>query len=184
MGRALLIIALLIVALWVLAFYANRNAPSPAEGLPPEEPLPQNGTSTPSETPAVSTVNVALLQTEFTGEPERGCDRVVMVARSIPTTTAPLSAALRELYSIEETNVNNNYNFIANTNETLSFDRAEVRNGTAHIYLEGRLSGLAGVCDNPRAQIQIEETALQFPTVQNVQLYLNGSPATLTPSEQ
>ena len=76
-------------------------------------------------------------------------------------------------------------NFIARTNDTLSFERAEVdEDGTAHIYLTGELSGLAGVCDDPRAAIQIEETALQFATVAEVQLYLNDEPTDLIPSQQ
>lgn len=85
------------------------------------------------------------------------------------------------LFALDDTDVEGWQNFIARTNRTLTFRRARVEEGTAHIYLEGELSGLGGVCDNPRAAIQIEETALQFDTVEEVQLYLNGEPTDLRP---
>lgn len=115
-------------------------------------------------------------------DPERGCDLLAPITRDIKPTQAPLTAAMEELFSISRTNVQGFYNFLANTNDTLSFDRAAVTNGTANIYLTGELSNLAGVCDNPRSAIQIEETAKQFSTVEDVQIYLNGEPTNLTPS--
>ena len=39
-----------------------------------------------------------------------------------------------------------------------------------------RLNGtlqLGGVCDNPRVKAQLEQTALQFPTVKSVKYYIN-----------
>lgn len=135
-----------------------------------------------TSTTATSSVAVALLDTagETTGK-ERGCDRVVMVRYEIPATTMPLTAALERLFSLPEPNVDMWYNFIAKTSSTLHFDHATVENGTAKIYLTGDLSGLAGVCDDPRASAQIEETALQFPTVERVELYLNGTQTSLVP---
>lgn len=129
-------------------------------------------------------VNIALLNTEPEGEPERGCDDVVLVERQVTQTTQPLNAALTELFRIDQENVNGLYHFIARTNDTLTFERATVENGTANIYLTGELSGLQGVCDNPRAKIQIEETALQYSTVNNVQIFLNDEETELQPSEQ
>jgi hypothetical protein len=35
---------------------------------------------------------------------------------------------------------------------------------------------LGGVCDNPRVEAQIEETALQFATVSEVAVFVNGKP--------
>lgn len=113
---------------------------------------------------------------------KRGCDRVVLVDRDVPRTEAPLAAALEELFALEQFNVGGWQNFIAKTNGTLSFDRATVEDGTASVYLTGELSGLAGVCDNPRAKIQIEETALQFPAVDSVAIYLNGQETDLQPN--
>jgi hypothetical protein len=146
-------------------------------------------TTTPVQLPtesaaATSTISLALLDIEqTTNGPVRGCDRVVMVSQSIPSTTAPLTAAMNALFTTSSTTIGGWFNFIPRTNATLEFVSASVSNGTANIYLTGSLSGLAGVCDDPRADIQIEETAKQFPTVQAVQLYLNGQPVdTLAPS--
>lgn len=113
---------------------------------------------------------------------DRGCDQLAPITRDIEPTEAPLTAALEELFAINRTDVQGFHNFLAKTNDTLEFDRAEVTDGTANIYLTGELSGLVGVCDNPRAAIQIEETAKQFSTVEEVQLYLNGEATDLTPS--
>lgn len=130
-------------------------------------------------------VSIAVLDIADEGAGERhGCDFVAYVERSIAPTTTPLAAALRELFALSTTDVGGYYHFIARTNDTLSFERAEVRDGTAHIYLRGELSGLAGVCDDPRARIQIEQTALQFATVDEVVLYLNGNPTELVPSQR
>lgn len=142
--------------------------------------------TTGTTTAKTSQVRIALLDTTGTGTGKsRGCDTVTMVTKTIPETTAPLTAALKALFTEPEgTQPSTQYNFIARTKDTLHFDHATVENGVATIYLTGKLSGLAGVCDDPRAQIQLEETALQFATVKSVQLYLNGVKTTLTPSEK
>lgn len=145
----------------------------------------ENGTE--EEEPGLTDeVFVALLDNERVSDSniERGCDLVVFASQPVTPTTAPLTAAMNALFGIQNAEVDGYYNFIANTRDTLSFDQAVVENGVARIYLEGELSGLAGVCDNPRAQIQIEETALIFDTVSSVEIYLNGELADLTPSEQ
>lgn len=142
-------------------------------------------TSTPETTAPSTTIQLAMLDISGTGRgKKRGCDSVVLVPIDVPRTEAPLTAALRELFALSTTSFGGAFNFIDRTNETLSFDRAEVSGGVARVYLTGSLSGLAGVCDDPRAQIQIEETALQFSTVHHVEIYLNGNLSSLTPSEQ
>lgn len=138
-----------------------------------------------SQTPtSFNSVKLAVLDREnTTNGQQRGCDTVVMIDRQVsPPTTSPLTTALSMLFNSTSTEISGYHNFIAQTNDTLSFDRVRVENGTAHVYLNGELSGLAGVCDNPRAKIQIEETARQFSTVNNVQIYLNGQVTELQPS--
>ncbi len=164
---------------------------SVATTTPTSTPSTTTPTTTPTSTPATSTpstvsrVQIAMLDTEgTTAGKQRGCDRVVLVPVDITPTTAPLTAAMQRLFGYSTTSVGRFFNFIDRTNETLKFDRATVVNGTANIYLTGSLSGLAGVCDDPRAQIQIEETVLQFASVQRVQIYLNGQATNLTPSQQ
>lgn len=131
-------------------------------------------------------IKVALLDTTGDGQGEpRGCDRLNMVTRTIPKTDAPLNAALMQLFAEPEgAQPSTNYNFIARTRDTLKYDHVTITDGTANVYLTGSLSGLAGVCDDPRAEIQITETALQFDTVEKVQIYLNGTAVKLTPVGQ
>lgn len=194
MNKVLIIIGVvLFLAIIFLSLDSNNNTNSdPNPNIPNNQDQIDDDFSSPdadqpdgSDDPNVPTVNkvsLALL-TDPDGEPERGCDDVVMIDRQIEPTTMPLTRSIELLFSIDDTNINGARHFIPNTADTLKFDRAEVINGVAKIYLTGRLSGLAGVCDNPRTAIQIEETALQFVTVDSVQLYLNGEPTDLIPSE-
>lgn len=105
-----------------------------------------------------------------------GCnDSLVAVERAIPATQAPLTAALKELLSIRERNYGPSglYNALANAN--LKIDGVAVVDGKAIIQLSGTLS-LSGVCDDPRAEAQLKELALQFSTVKDVSITLNGIP--------
>jgi len=134
-----------------------------------------------------TTLKIAMLDYEGIGKesngPMRGCnDRIVFVEQRIPYTNTPLNSALEALFAFNDTEVGGWQNFIAKTNDTLFFEKATLDNGVASIYLTGELSGLAGVCDNPRAKIQIEETALQFDTVDSVKIYLNGEETELQPN--
>lgn len=167
-----------------LVWAGIKNASQVAQPLPPAE----EATTTPSEqtnNEGTMTVKIALL--DYSGEKpgkQRGCDRVLLVDRTVPASPATLTAALTELFSIKEEEIDGLGNFMPRTSGTLTFDSATVTNGIAKIYLQGSLSGLAGVCDDPRAKIQIEETALQFPTVQGVELYLNGMATELQSNEK
>ncbi len=151
---------------------------------PGNEPAPNEQASS-TQSGGTTSVKVALL--DYTGESDgkqRGCDRVAMVDRTVPLTQAPLTAAMNELFNVIPAELDGYSSFMPKTAATLKFESATVADGVAKIYLTGSLSGLAGVCDDPRAKIQIEETALQFPTVQSVKLYLNGTETELQPNEQ
>jgi hypothetical protein len=56
----------------------------------------------------------------------------------------------------------------------LEIETINVEDGEAIIRLAGSLL-LGGVCDEPRVRAQIEETALQFSTVSEVTIYINGN---------
>jgi hypothetical protein len=43
---------------------------------------------------------------------------------------------------------------------------------------------LGGVCDSPRVQAQIEQTALQFSTVSEVEVFVNDTPLEEVLSQQ
>lgn len=105
----------------------------------------------------------------------QGCDLVTMVEKNIAPTTMPLTASMNELFSRKDTwpySESSSGNFIS-SQQNLFFDHATVENTVAKIYLKGSYS-LAGVCDDPRIETQIRNTALQFSTVKSVQIFLNN----------
>jgi len=138
--------------------------------------------TTPSRTPTVATgtMNIKLFFVALNDNGKAGkrigCgDSIVAVERTIPATQAPLTAALKELLAIKERNIGQAglYNALADAN--LKIDNVAVVSGTAFIALSGTL-GLSGVCDDPRAEAQLKELALQFATVKQVRITLNGIP--------
>ncbi len=101
-----------------------------------------------------------------------GCgDSLVAVTHTIKKTTAPLAAAIGELLSTPQHPAAspNLENFWKGRN--LKLQSVSLRKQTATIHLSGEVF-VAGVCDEPRIQSQIEETARQFPTVKKVKVFI------------
>jgi Aspartic acid proteinase inhibitor/Sporulation and spore germination len=101
-----------------------------------------------------------------------GCDdSLVPVKRRVRADGAPLKAAVSELLSVphEYEGGLGNYWF----GENLRVSGATLSGGTATIRITGRLF-VAGVCDEPRIEEQIRETARQFPGVRRVKVFVNG----------
>lgn len=101
-----------------------------------------------------------------------GCgDSLVAVTHTIKKTGAPLTAALRELLLTPQhpDGSPNLENFWKGRN--LEVTSVSIRNGTATIRISGEVF-VAGVCDEPRIQSQIEATARQFPIVKRVKVFL------------
>jgi hypothetical protein len=65
----------------------------------------------------------------------------------------------------------------------LQIENVMIDQGTAIIHLTGTLM-LGGVCDSPRVEAQIEQTALQFSTVSDVTVFLNDTPLEEALSQQ
>lgn len=102
-----------------------------------------------------------------------GCgDSTVPYTVSIEPTVAPLTAALNQLFTIGEQSYGY-YNALANSNLTVR--DIDIDDGTATIDLVGNLS-VAGVCDAPRVEAQIRQTALQYFTIDSVIILVNGQP--------
>lgn len=110
---------------------------------------------------------------DYSGEKTSGCgDEIVWIIKDIAPTRAPLSASINLLLT-----ENKDYgflpgNFIAKQ-EKLSLDNVVIEDSVAKISLNGEFT-VDGVCDAPRQFIQLEENALQYSTVNAVQIYLNG----------
>ena len=141
-------------------------------------PLVTTPTAKPTATAAsalISRTKVVMLNINGGGSGKTiGCgDTLVFVDRDITPTAAPLSAAIREQISIHEQYYGQSGLYNALYNSNLSFVSASIANGHATIYLSGTLR-VGGVCDIPRVEAQLEETALQFSTVSGVTVYVNG----------
>jgi hypothetical protein len=54
-------------------------------------------------------------------------------------------------------------------------ESVSVEDGEATVQLSGELM-LGGACDNPRMEAQLEETALQFPEISAVSVFINQVP--------
>lgn len=186
----LIVIFLLIITALLIS---NRNQPAPAvqNVQPTPTSQPQAPTSTPiappqttSPTtgptpPTVSRVNIYLIAINDDGKSGTriGCgDSLVAVQRNITPTAAPLRAAYEELLSIKTQYFGQSglYNSLYQSN--LRVDNVVIdNNGKATVNLTGTVR-LGGTCDNPRFQSQLTQTALQFPTVKQVSISINGTP--------
>lgn len=121
-------------------------------------------------------VKVFLVALDDAGKKGRkiGCDdSLVPVTRTVRAGREPLRAALEELLSLPHEYEGGLSNFWRG--ERLRLRGVSVRRGTATIRIAGTLL-VAGVCDVPRIEEQIKETARQFPGVRRVRVFVNNRP--------
>lgn len=131
-------------------------------------------------------VQVAVLQAWKPGSKglQRGCDEVVKIR--VPQKTVTPDSALRALFGLDNRKLGTAFSFIDRSNDAIvnpsrqpvQFDRVTVSRGVAQVYLKGDPPVYAGVCDDIRLTVQIEETLRQFSTVKSVSIYLNKKPYT------
>ena len=93
------------------------------------------------------------------------------VTRTIKADGEPLKATIEELLSMPHAYNERLGNYW--WGENLKVSGIAIRGGTATIRITGKIF-VAGVCDEPRIEEQIKETARQFPTVRRVKVFVNG----------
>jgi hypothetical protein len=105
-----------------------------------------------------------------------GCGAKLFFApHAVPKTTAVLDATYKLLFDIKpapEIAADGFRNVVGNYTK-LWYDHVIVSNGVARLYLTGTMYG-PGHCAEPELRAQIEQVALQFDTVQKLEVYLNG----------
>ncbi len=107
---------------------------------------------------------------------EFGCnDSLVPVEVAIEPTVAPLRASLEALLAANGEDYGRPELSNVFSNSNLEIGPIDIQNETAIIYLSGDLN-IAGVCDMPRVEMQLTRTALQFSTVNEVEIYIDGVP--------
>lgn len=103
-----------------------------------------------------------------------GCgDTLVPVTMEIPATRGVLRATLEKLLGVKSQYFGESGLYNALYQSQLTIDDVRIDNRVATIWLSGQVV-LGGVCDTPRVQAQLEQAALQFSTVDSVQVYVNG----------
>ena len=107
-------------------------------------------------------------------DPEVACDRVFPVERTVPETTAVGQAAIYELLKgPTDTEFAAGYSTAINTGTALN--SLKIENGTAYADFNARLNqGVAGSCLVTAIRTQISQTLEQFPTVDNVEISVDG----------
>jgi LysM repeat protein len=127
----------------------------------------------PTEEPSGFTITRIHLISLNDGGP-LGCgDTVVPVTQEIAATRAVLRATLERLLSIKSQYYGESGLYNALYQSQLTLDDVRIDNRIATIRLSGQIV-LGGVCDTPRVQAQLEQAALQFSTVDQVQIFING----------
>ncbi|MBI1299238.1 LysM peptidoglycan-binding domain-containing protein [bacterium] len=122
--------------------------------------------------------NIYLIALEDEGRSgtQIGCgDSVVPVEVEIEPTLAVLTAAMNSLLDLDERFYGESGLYNALYRSDLSVDSISLVNGVATINLSGEVS-LGGVCDVPRFEAQLRQTALQYYTVDSVEITINGEP--------
>jgi hypothetical protein len=123
-----------------------------------------------------SQINIYLIALEDNGQSGKkiGCDdSVVPVKQNINKTNTPLKLAVEKLFSIKSQNFGESGLYNALYQSNIKVDEAKIdATGSAILKLSGNIT-LGGVCDSPRFKSQLQETAMQFPTVKSVSIFIN-----------
>ncbi len=160
---------------FLLLFFINITTASRANANVTKTPttvVRQTGADKPTRT-----VKIYLVALDDKGKMGKkiGCDdSLVPVSRTIKATASPLKATIEELLASPADDAENSqlHNFWRG--ENLRVKSASIRAGVATIHISGRGPFVAGICDEPRIEEQIKETARQFPTVKRVKVFVNN----------
>jgi hypothetical protein len=143
----------------------------PVNGGPGESP----GTNDEGST-GITKVKIFLIGIDDNGSSGKkvgATDSAIPVLVDIEPTKAPLKAALTKLLSFHEPMYGQSGFYHSLYQSDLEIKSVIIENGEAVIELTGNLR-LGGALDNPRVKAQIEETALQFDSVNKVSVFING----------
>lgn len=144
----------------------NTNTQTPSMTPPVLPPSDSGGGAT------TTTVMVPLIVNGGGGQfGPFGCNSYLdFIPMQVPQTSAVLAATYNWLFS-GPSSYNNYINVIA-SQYNLNFQNVNILNGIAKIYLTGSVMG--NHCADATFAAQIEQAALQYPTVNNIEVYLNG----------
>ncbi|MFH1284864.1 MAG: GerMN domain-containing protein [Candidatus Peregrinibacteria bacterium] len=146
--------------------------------------LPENGNT--FEIPVVLTNNSAGPQTETTSfyvyftnsqkNPDSvDCSKVYPVVRTVPHTSAVAQAALEELLN-GPTSAEMADGYSTTINDNVTLNSISIENGVASADFDSQLGyQVGGSCRVAAIRSQIDHTLLQFPTVDNIVVSIDGN---------
>ena len=140
------------------------NVPVPSNRPGPGQPGPQ---------PGISLAYIHMISLGSNGP--LGCgDRVAPVLQELPATNAILRATLERLLSVRTQFYGQTGLYNALFQSRLTINDLNISNRVATIRLSGQIV-MSGTCDGPRIQAQLEQAALQFSTIDQVRIFINGN---------
>jgi len=160
----------------------TQGASQPTESKPPANnvgvvyPTYTSPTQQQSQPPQQQAVKFYLIGVGDNGKSGKlvGCgDSAIAVTSKIPPTRGVLRAALEQLLSIKDQYYGQSGLYNALYLSNLKVENVRIDGGYARIWLSGSLKS-GGECDDPRIKAQLYETALQFPTIKKVTVFVNG----------
>ena len=160
---------------------ATVEIPSPTPLLPTAtqiQQVPPTPTVPPPTIATEQTVKIFLIALEDNGQSgtQIGCgDSAIPITVTIPRTQGVLRAALEKLFSAKQQFYGESGYYNALYQSDLQVSTVTIEQGKAIVHLTGSMM-LGGVCDAPRVEAQIEQTALQFSTVNDVAVFINDVP--------
>jgi len=163
----------------VITLPTEQVNPTATITIPSLTPVRSTATRVPPTSTAVQqTVKIFLIALEDNGQSGIlvGCgDSAVPVTVIIPRTQGVLKAALEKLLSIKEQYYGESGLYNALYQSDLKLKSVTIDQGKAVIHLTGTVM-FGGVSDAPRFEAQIKQTALQFSTVSDVEVFINDIP--------
>jgi hypothetical protein len=157
---------------------ATVTIPTSTVVIPTATAISPAATASIPSTPADQTVKIVLIALEDNGQSGTlvGCgDSAIPITVTIPRTQGVLRAALEKLLSAKQQFYGESGYYNALYQSDLQVEAVAIEQGKAIIHLGGSLT-LGGTCDAPRVEAQIEQTALQFSTVNDVAVFINDIP--------
>lgn len=182
-GVLITVLVLMFLAFLAYVFFIKNNTSPVEDNSQDVEVSEDNEMNMEDETednPPIltTTINVPLISNDSGDFGPFGCGAyITFVPQQVPQTQAVLNATYEWLFT-NPADINIGGSSYVNTiasvgSGPVEFDSVDIVNGVAKIYLTGSI--YANHCGDPAFGAQIEQAALQYSTVNNIEVYLNGT---------
>jgi hypothetical protein len=158
---------------WVIVVEADHRPAKAVSGV--FDITMPSPTASPSMSPVYADIYLIAVGDDGQSGKKIGCDdSIVPVEVEIDSTADPLTATLSKLLALENRKHEPSGLYNALHRSDLSVEEVRMTNGEAIVRLSGTLR-IGGVCDEPRIRAQLRQTALQYTSVEEVSIIINGT---------